>query len=129
MLKVDVSGQGVIDVFSRKLFVGFYYSLFLLNVAVMPATLLLRLRFPAVSFCRRRAQPIPFEHFSREWMNISGQDTFDGFRLEGAKQVCDVCLFEHTPFRIAFINNNFWGLECRSVCRQCFSCPVVVALG
>nr|AET50865.1 hypothetical protein [Eimeria tenella] len=32
-------------------------------------------------------QPIPFEHFSREWMNISGQDTFDGFRLEGAKQV------------------------------------------
>ncbi|CDJ58562.1 eukaryotic porin domain-containing protein, putative [Eimeria maxima] len=32
-------------------------------------------------------QPIPFEQFSREWMNISGQDTFDGFRLEGAKQV------------------------------------------
>ncbi|XP_026189710.1 mitochondrial import receptor subunit TOM40-1 [Cyclospora cayetanensis] len=32
-------------------------------------------------------QPISFEHFSREWMNISGQDTFDGFRLEGAKQV------------------------------------------
>ncbi|KAL8448338.1 hypothetical protein Emed_003868 [Eimeria media] len=32
-------------------------------------------------------QPIPFEHFSREWLNISGQDTFDGFRLEGAKQV------------------------------------------
>ncbi|CDI84444.1 eukaryotic porin domain-containing protein, putative [Eimeria acervulina] len=27
-------------------------------------------------------QPIPFEQFSREWMNISGQDTFDGFRLE-----------------------------------------------
>ncbi|CDJ28892.1 eukaryotic porin domain-containing protein, putative [Eimeria mitis] len=32
-------------------------------------------------------QPIPFEQFGREWMNISGQDTFDGFRLEGAKQV------------------------------------------
>lgn len=32
-------------------------------------------------------QPIPFEHFAREWMSISGQDTFDGFRLEGAKQV------------------------------------------
>ncbi|KAL8434640.1 hypothetical protein ACSSS7_003038 [Eimeria intestinalis] len=32
-------------------------------------------------------QPIPFEQFSREWLNISGQDTFDGFRLEGAKQV------------------------------------------
>ncbi|CDJ53335.1 eukaryotic porin domain-containing protein, putative [Eimeria brunetti] len=32
-------------------------------------------------------QPIPYDQFSREWVNISGQDTFDGFRLEGAKQV------------------------------------------
>lgn len=45
-----------------------------------------------VSVCRL-TQPIPFEQFSREWMNISGQDTFDGFRLEGAKQVHGVICF------------------------------------
>lgn len=71
-----------------------------LKDAVLPSML----STPPVSTMGHRCrltQPIPFEHFSREWMNISGQDTFDGFRLEGAKQVCSVLFTSAVAFLCA----------------------------
>eukprot|EP00070_Physeter_catodon_P036419 XP_028343313.1 mitochondrial import receptor subunit TOM40-1-like [Physeter catodon] len=44
----------------------------------------------------RSAIPIPYEQFSREWMGVSGQDNFDGFRLEATKQVNKVLTANHT---------------------------------
>jgi len=41
--------------------------------------------------------PMQFETFSREWQNVSGQDNFDGFRLE-ANQVTKQMQAAHTLF-------------------------------
>lgn len=42
--------------------------------------------------------PVHFEQFSREWQQISGQDNFDGFRIEAANQVTKHLQAAHTLF-------------------------------
>ena len=43
-------------------------------------------------------QPVPYEQFSREFMGLSGQDNFDGFRMEAGKQVTKNLQTSHSLF-------------------------------
>jgi|EP00927_Polykrikos_kofoidii_P079772 mitochondrial import receptor subunit TOM40 len=47
---------------------------------------------------RAEEPPSQFEMLNREWMNISQQDNFDGFRLEAANQVTKHLQAAHTLF-------------------------------
>jgi mitochondrial import receptor subunit TOM40 len=43
-------------------------------------------------------QPVQYEQFSREYMAMSGQDNFDGFRVEAGKQVTKNLQTSHSLF-------------------------------
>merc|ERR1712150_297733 len=42
--------------------------------------------------------PVQFEQFTREWMNMTQQDNWDGFRIEAANQVTKYLQAAHTLF-------------------------------